>query len=339
MSASQISNLESPDAPTRRRGLYILGNDVVLEFLVALFRSLRHFSPDIPARLIPYDNRLEKLRPWLQRYDITLHDDPDFTFYDRLGDELWDVTHLGHHMFRKFAAFSGPFDDFLYLDADIAVLAPVEKLFDEFTRSGADFLTFDADLDNVYKPTPWRDALARSGRTQGFTAGVFLARGGLFTRADLTTLLADAKCDRAYFVYQYDQPFFNYAVDMRGLRQVRLTHFNSVYPDKLWGDQVPIAHRDGAWRLLTPGHADFGKAIPLIHWAGHQGGDRFPNRHVFYHFRLLGESLPMRLAYRAADHWRWRVARPWKKFKNWSAHKFMRLRMELGKFLPRRATP
>lgn len=312
---SAISPAGLPTPPRRTRGVYILGNDVVLEFAIGLFRSLRHYSPDIPVRLLPYDGRLEKLRPWMKLYNIELHEDPDYGFYDRLGDDLWDVVHMGHHMFRKFAAFSGPFDDFLYLDIDIAALAPVETLFAEFTRSGADFMTFDADLDNVYQRTPWRDELVRTGRTQGFTAGVFLARRESVTREELPALLSEAKGLRSNFVYQYDQPFFNFVVDMKGLRQVRLTEFNPAYPDKLWGDQTPILFRDSAWRLLTPGHADYGKAVPLIHWAGHHGDDPFPNRHIFYHFRLMGESLSTRIAYKLADRWRWTVPRPYKKFR------------------------
>jgi hypothetical protein len=317
-------------SPARTRGVYILGNDVVLEFAIGLFRSLRHYSPDIPVRLLPYDGRLEKLRPWMERYGITLHEDPDYGFYDQLGDQLWDEVHMGHHMFRKFAAFTGPFDDFLYLDIDIAVLAPLENLFNDFARSGAEFMTFDNDLDNVYKRTPWRNELEQSGRTKGFNAGAFLSQRGLFARPELTTLLAEAKRLRDNFVYQFDQPFFNFAVDIKGLRQIRLPEFNSAVPDKLWGDQIPIANFNGAWRLLTPSHRDQGKAEPLIHWAGHHGDDPFPNRHIFYHFRLMGESWPSHLAYRAADHWRWRVYRPWKTFKKWSAHKWKRVRMETG---------
>ena len=325
-------------SPARSRGVYILGNDVVLEFAIGLFRSLRHYSPDIPVRLLPYDNRLEKLRPWMARYNIQLHEDPDYGFYDRLGDQLWDEVHIGHHMFRKFAAYSGPFDDFLYLDIDIAVLAPLESLFEDFARSGAEFMTFDNDLDNVYRRTPWRAELEQAGRTKGFNAGAFLSQRGLFTHAELTALLADAKRLRENFVYQYDQPYFNFAVDMKGLLQVRLPEFNPAVPDKIWGDQVPIAKRDGAWCLLTPGHRDEGKIEPLIHWAGHHGDDPFPNRHIFYYFRLLGESWPRRVAYHAADHWGWRVARPWKKFKKWSAHKWMRLRMEVAKLFNRPAS-
>ncbi len=296
--------------PGRTRGVYILGNDVVLEYAIGLFRSLRHHSPDIPVRLLPYDNRLEKLRPWLERYRIDLHPDPDYGFYDRLGDELLERVHLGHHMFRKFAAFAGPYDDFLYLDADIAVLAPVEELLARFARSGAEFMTFDSDLDNVYRRTPWRAALEQSGRTKGFNAGAFLSRRGLFPRPRLTALLAEARRVRENFVFQYDQPFFNFAVDTTGLRQVRLAEFDPTCPDKQWGDQVPFIEHEGAWRLGTPGHRDYGKVQPFIHWAGHDAGERTPNRHVFYHYRLLGEAWPTRLAYRLADRFRWWVVQP-----------------------------
>ena len=314
----------------RTRGVYILANDVVLEYAIALFRSLRHHSPDIPVRLLPYDNRLEKIRPWMARYQIELHEDPDYAFFDNLGDQLWDKVQLGHHMFRKFAAFNGPFDDFLYLDVDIAVLAPVENMFEDFTRSDAEFMTFDNDLDNVYQRTAWTAELDRTGRTRGFNAGAFLSRRGLFSHAELTALLADAKRLRENFVYQYDQPFFNFVVDMKGLRQVRLPEFNLAVPDKLWGDQVPIAYRDGAWRLLTPGHRDFGKAEPLIHWAGHHGDDPFPNRHIFYHFRLMGEPALYRLSYHAADRWRWWFTRPLKKTRRALKNASDNLRIKLG---------
>jgi hypothetical protein len=331
-----------PSSASRTRGVYILGNDVVLEYAIALFRSLRHHSPAIPVRLLPYDNRLTKLRPWMDRYHIELHDDPDYAFYDRLGDDLWETVHLGHHMFRKFAAYAGPFDDFLYLDIDMAVLAPVETLLDSFRRSDAEFMTFDNDLDNVYKRTAWTAEMDRTGRTRGFNAGAFLSKRGLFTRPELLALLADAKRLRDNFVYQYDQPFFNFAVDMKPLRQVRLPEFDTTVPDKLWGDQVPILYRNNAWRLMTPGHRDHGKAEPLIHWAGHDGGDPFPNRHIFYHYRLMGESWPHRLAYKLADRWRWHVSWPMEKLRSWSAHKWTRLRMEGGKLLNRlqpRSTP
>jgi len=318
--------------PSRTRGVYILGNDVVLEYAIALFRSLRHYSPDIPVRLIPYDARLDRLRPWMDRYRIELHSDPDYGFFDRLGDELWGQVHLGHHMFRKFAAFAGPFDDFIYLDIDIAVLAPVENLFDEFSRANAEFMTFDNDLDNVYRRTAWRDELERTGRTRGFNAGAFLAQRGHFTRPELRALLDDAKRQRDNFVYQYDQPFFNFAVDMKGLRQVRLPEFNPAYPDKIWGDQFPILQRDAAWRLLTPGHRDAGKAEPLIHWAGHNGNDPFPNRHIFYHFRLLETSWLERLRYRLADQARWKVQRPLHAFVAWLKKSIAQSRIGFGRW-------
>ncbi|MDD5200107.1 MAG: hypothetical protein PHC88_09925 [Terrimicrobiaceae bacterium] len=306
------------------RGVYILGNDVVLEYAICLFRSLRDHSPQIPVRLIPYDDRLSRLRPWMDRYHIELHEHPDYPSFDRLGDELMDERNPGHRMYRKFAAFTGPFANFLYLDIDIAVLAPVENLFDEFERSQAEFMTFDNDLDNVYTRSAWRDEMERTGRTKGFNAGAFLSRKGLFTRTELLRFLGEAREMRDKLIFQYDQPYFNFVVDMKGVRHERIAELNSAYPDKQWGDQVPIERQNGAWKLLTPNHADYGKAQPFIHWAGHNGGDPFPNRHIFYHYRLLGESALRQIAYRLGDHWRWRVGQPVEKLATWLMHRLRR---------------
>jgi hypothetical protein len=314
----------------RNRGVFILANDVVLEYAIALFRSLRNFSPDIPARLIPYDDRLSQLTPWMERYGIELHEDADYGFYDRLGDTLWDCSRSGHRMFRKFAAFSGQFDDFLYLDVDIAVLAPVEALFDEFTRSGCDFFTFDNDMERVYFPGKFRDDLVASGRTKGFNAGAFMSRKGAFVNSELPGLVDQAKIHRTEFQDVLDQTFFNFAVDIKGLHQVRLPEVNTSYADKQWGDLVPYREVDGVWRLMTPGHADCGKRQPFIHWSGHNDDDPFPNREVFYHFRLLGEPQARRWRYRLRDLWRWWGVRQWKKVVDPINEAKARARIRLG---------
>jgi hypothetical protein len=311
-------------------GVYVLGNDSVLEFAIALFRSLRVHSPSVPIRLIPYDEHLSKLRPWMERYNISLVERQDFSVFNQMGEAIWGFSNQGHAMFRKLACFEGEFERFLYLDIDIAILAPVERLFEQFVASDADIMTFDNDVDNVYRPGPWRDSLVEQGRTKGFNAGAFLARRGLVHREALPDWTARAQKERDRFVFQFDQPFFNFLVDMAGWRQVRLTEFNSDYPDKVWGDQQPTEHDRGSWRLAMPGHPDCGKTLPMIHWAGHSGGDPFPNRRIFYHYRLLGEPWWKHLTYRLTDRWRWWIARPGGRLVAWIRHKGMRAAMKLG---------
>ncbi len=325
------SDLIGSAGPERNTwGVYVLGNDRVLEFAIALFRSLRFHSPNIPVCLIPYDKHISKLRPWMERYQVSMVERQDFSFFDQMGEAIWGFPNQGHAMFRKLACFEGDFERFLYLDIDIAILAPVERLFEQFVASDADIMTFDNDVDNVYRPGPWRESLVKQGRTKGFNAGAFLARRGLVEREDLPDWTARAQKQRERFVFQFDQPFFNFLVDMAGWKQVRLTEFNSDYPDKVWGDQHPIEYDKGSWRLAMFDHPDCGKALPLIHWAGHSGGDPFPNRSIYYHYRLLGEPWWRHLTYRLSDRWHWWFSRPGIRLVSWIRHKRMRLAMKLG---------
>lgn len=316
-------------------GLYVLGNDVVFDFVVTCLRSIRHQEPDLPVRLLPYNNRLERLRPWLERLRIDVHEG-GYDWCESVGNRLWERHHLHHAMFRKLAAFEGPFDEFLYLDADTALLAPTGRLFDLLRRGEADFISFDSDIDNVYKPGPLRDELLGSGRTRGFNAGAFLARRSALDRHTVENALAAAIPSRNQFHDIFDQSFLNFAIDWNNVRHRRARDLDASIPDKQWGDQVPFRWHDGAWRLMTPGHPDFGKAQPFIHWAGHDADDPKPNHGLFHHFRLLGDPWPVKAAFKAGEIGWWAVrpaARRARTLPGWARHKAGRLRTELSKLV------
>ena len=46
---------------TPRWGVYCLANDLVLEWALALFESLREFAPGLPLMVVPYDERQDAL--------------------------------------------------------------------------------------------------------------------------------------------------------------------------------------------------------------------------------------------------------------------------------------
>jgi len=52
--------MNTPAPSPAPRGVYMLGNDRVVDYLEALFISLRQHSPDLPARLIPYNAQLTR---------------------------------------------------------------------------------------------------------------------------------------------------------------------------------------------------------------------------------------------------------------------------------------
>ncbi|MDD5349312.1 MAG: hypothetical protein PHQ12_03790 [Chthoniobacteraceae bacterium] len=297
-----------PCNPAREAGIYILANDCVLEYAKALFRSLRHFNPSIPAYVIPFDGRMDAIAREARAFRIGIYDAPHADDLDAMAAACFGESGAGQRMFRKFTAFWGPLETFLYLDVDIALLDDPAKLLRVFGRADCDFLSFDCDEDRAYLPGPLRDEMQRLHGSRSFNAGAFLSRRGLFTMEQVRRLAEEARPHQKEFApYLGDQPFFNYALDKSGARHRRLPEVVPHAPEKTWSDRTPIAWREGAYRVLDPASPDCGKALPFIHWAGHAQGDAFPNRALFYRFRLQGASPWQAALYKLADRWRWTV--------------------------------
>ena len=140
-------------------------------------------------------------------------------------------------------------------------------------------------------------------------------------------LADEAQPHKKEFAIYGDQSFFNFAVDKSGIYQRRLPDVAPGYPEKTWGDQTPIAWKNGAYRLLDPGSNDYNSPLPFIHWAGHNQGDAFPNRHLFYHFRLLNASPWEALLYKLADRWRWTIPPLFNRVRHLSRRLLQRLRI------------
>ena len=64
-------------------GIYILANDVVFDQLVALLNSLEvNGAKDIPVCIIPYDDRMAKVRVEIAlRHNVTLFENTDSIDY------------------------------------------------------------------------------------------------------------------------------------------------------------------------------------------------------------------------------------------------------------------
>ncbi|MDJ0517807.1 MAG: hypothetical protein QNJ74_16680 [Trichodesmium sp. MO_231.B1] len=103
------------------KGIYTLANDVVYDQLVALLNSIEaNVSSDIPICVIPFDERLDKVKKEVNsRKNVTLFDNLDsIKRWENFAQEVWTVHPeakkksfskppwgKGHH--RRFAAFDG----------------------------------------------------------------------------------------------------------------------------------------------------------------------------------------------------------------------------------------
>lgn len=127
------------------QGIYTLANDVVYDQLIALLNSIEvNVSKDIPVYVIPFDERLTKVKSEIDnRSNVTLFAPKDsIERWETFADEVWSVFPeskkqklgkppwgKGHH--RKFIAFDGPFDTFVYYDADSLAMKPLSGLFEQ----------------------------------------------------------------------------------------------------------------------------------------------------------------------------------------------------------------
>ena len=84
-----------------RWGAYCLANDAVLDWTLALLASLRRFAPRLELRVIPYDERQERLSLELARRGHGYWRDPEIERLDRLGRRFYPGDEFAARGFRK----------------------------------------------------------------------------------------------------------------------------------------------------------------------------------------------------------------------------------------------
>jgi hypothetical protein len=141
---------------TMDKGIYLLANDVVYDQLVALINSIEvNYSPDIPICIIPFNDKLDLIRQEItKRKNVFLFDDQEsiarwenfIAQFDRLYFDYphQDVANKYTEvltMHRKYCAFDGPFDKFIYLDLDTLVFQPLDHVFNKLDEY--DFVVHD----------------------------------------------------------------------------------------------------------------------------------------------------------------------------------------------------
>ncbi len=105
-----INGVSNTSENHREFGIYVLTYPGDYYLSVPLVRSLQYFNPEIPVMIIPG----EGFDPHNHPFDVPVMDIPD-GYWGQLG-----------HADRKFWCFQGPFERFLYLDADIICIRSLE---------------------------------------------------------------------------------------------------------------------------------------------------------------------------------------------------------------------
>jgi len=290
-----------------RWGIYCLANDNVLDWMLAFLRSLRTYNPAAQLIVIPFDHRIERLASLATTYDFTLLDEPDLLHrLDQVGKMLFPGRYRGEQMFRKYAAFYGPLQNFLFLDSDIVILAQLEPTMQRLLRARADLVFFDTSVEWVYGDVEFRRHMEANFGSRGFAAGAFVSRPGQVTIDDLSSLFGDwERLSKVFRRGVYDQPVLNYLFDVKRAKIVAASEIVPELSSGTWAGN-PVDNRAKCLsRTGAPAVTRDGKVLPFLHWAGFRCDHRMPNIDFYLHFRLQAEpSWRNRMACRAQfRHW------------------------------------
>ncbi len=299
-----------------KNGIYILANDVVYDQLVALLNSIEVNAGDLfPICILPYDDRLDKVRQEIQARDnvFLFEDQPCLDRWEAFAKEVWkthpiinstwqnngelEVYRLGMH--RRFCAFEGVFENFIYLDADILVLNSLEPIFNQLSQSDCVVYDFQhKDPAHVYNvgsekllETFTQDRIS----SEIFCAGLYGSKRGIFSQEALNQLLKNLSDGEVDILYPSapDQTILNYMM-MRSQRSIY--NFALELPaDQSTGCCVTSPHFQERDYLLY----DRGNRLTYLHYIGLASSlfsqlcagkaVDFPYRDIFLHYRYLHE--------------------------------------------------
>ncbi|MBN3963562.1 Npun_R2821/Npun_R2822 family protein [Nostoc sp. NMS8] len=294
-------------------GIYILANDVVYDQLIALLNSIEaNAGRKIPICILPYNNRLDKVRAEIaSRDNITLFEDADsIAYWDNFATQIWknypraqktwrewgfpELYELPMH--RKFCAVDGPFDRFIYFDADTLLMGPVDYVYEKLDNYDwvANDFQYKSDLKFIFDGSPeLMQQVFKSDNLQSkvFCAGWFATKKNIFSatvRAELIEKLTAGEADVMAFLAP-DQSLFNYMVLRSGI-----SYYNFAFYDC---EQATGNHWSSQFDVVDNILYDQGRRLTYIHYMSISSSNftqlcagedvNIPYRDVFLHYRYL----------------------------------------------------
>ena len=282
-------------------------NDPYIEWVRAFLESVRAWSPQVPMRMIPFDDRIDKVTRLASRYEFVVHTDHSLTDLDQLGASILHGTGAPRGLFRKLALFWGPFEQFLFLDCDIIVTTEVQRFIATLDELHCDFTyAIPCELEWIYSSTNMQQEARAAGFPSGINTGAWASRRGLFSLDLCKALAAEVQPRRQELVLDGEQSFIIWALYRQ---HVPVEAFATATGPTgyLWaGDQFNLktATADGHATLRS----EIGAPTFLVHWAGYGLTPLMPYRELWRRYRWRGNSAAAHLQ-RALDRCRTSVVR------------------------------
>lgn len=295
-------------------GICTLGNDAVLDQVIALLNSIEaQLGTEMPVCIYPYDENVSALKAAIApRPQVTLYDDREsLETWQNYAKAVW-ATHptaqqewlassgnpyhrIGTH--HRMCAFDGPFDEFIYMDADTLLMGditPIRERLQSYDWVVYDFQYKDpSHVFNVKSPRLYEVFPQTQVERDIFCSGWFAAKRHTFDIDRREWLLTQLRHGEGEILYpmSVDQSVLNYMVLRSGLKSCNLAF------------DLPAAARTGC--CVTSKHFteadnvlyDKGNRLTYLHYIGVSSkcfkgicaGDNIevPYRDIFLHYRYL----------------------------------------------------
>jgi hypothetical protein len=295
-------------------GICTLANDRVYDQLVALLNSIEvNGGKDLPVCVYPYDDNTERIRAEIaQRPNVQLFDNQEIIErWDNFAKSAWDshptakerwlkAGSKGYHRFgthRRYCAFDGPFDRFIYMDGDTLLMSPLDRVFAQLDNYDCVVYDFQhKDITHIYEVTSPKllEIFPQERLNQEiFCSGFYGSKKGLFDEERRNWLIEQLRAGEAEILYPMapDQTIVNYMM------------MRSNFPIYNLALQLPKEERTGC--CVTSPHFqaldnilyDKGNRLTYLHYIGLSSslftrlcsGENldFPYRDIFLHYRYL----------------------------------------------------
>ncbi|MBE9168119.1 sugar transferase [Pleurocapsales cyanobacterium LEGE 06147] len=297
-------------------GICTLANDYVYDQVLALLNSIEAIvGKEMPVCIYPYNDNTDRLAAEIaKRPNVHLYNDRDsIARWDEFARSAWD-THPtarqiwrkagseGYHRFgthRRYCAFDGPFDRFLYMDADTLLMGSVESIFSQLNNYDCvvyDFQHKDpthvytvdsSQLKTIFNPERIKSEI--------FCSGFYAAKRGLFPQEKRGRLIAYLRTGEAEILYPMapDQTLINYMMMRSGCSVYNLAL--NLPKEEITGCCVTSSHFQTRDHILY----DKNKRLTYIHYIGFSShlfarvctgiNIDFPYRDLFLYYRYLHE--------------------------------------------------
>ncbi|MCP6762695.1 MAG: sugar transferase [Fischerella sp. CENA71] len=295
-------------------GICTLANDRVYDQLIALLNSIEAiYGQQISVCVYPYDDNTEQIaaeiacRPNVQlynnQYSIQKWDEFVYNIWDAhptAKKNWWEVSgdkyyRVGTH--RRFCAFDGPFNHFVYMDADTLLMSQLDKIFAQLNQS--DWVVYDfqyKDLSHVYNVSSakLREIFTPEQlQTKIFCSGFYASKKNIFDSQRQEYFLEKLRQGEVAILYDMapDQTILNYMVMRSGIYIYNFAHH--LPENEISGCCVTSPHFEEKNHVLY----DHNTRLTYLHYIGLSSkifnrvcnGENidFPYRDLFLHYRYL----------------------------------------------------